>query len=62
MSLNSVAASSLSEIRRLCSSVSGDESRSGISKSRTRSLPNASTQSAATTLLSTPPDTATTAP
>ena len=42
--------------------VSGEDSRSGMCSPKTRSLPRAATQSAATVLESIPPDSATTTP
>ena len=42
--------------------VSGDDSRSGMCSPKTRSLPRAATQRAATVLESIPPDSATTTP
>ena len=47
---------------RLSMMVSDDDSRSGMCSPKTRSLPSAATQSAATVLESIPPDSATTTP
>src|SRR6478672_4965829 len=56
MSSTSTVIPALSAARRPSSSESGDDSRSGMSRARTRSGPRARAQSAAQTLLSTPPD------
>jgi hypothetical protein len=62
MSSSTGAIPALSAASRPSSSESGDDSRSGMSNPTTRSGPSARAQSAAQTVLSTPPESPTTTP